>query len=265
MDAAVARQTGLAYERLGAGPPLVLLHGIGHSRRAWSPLVDLLRSQRELVIVDLPGHGSSPLPTPAGPLGVMELTDLLERFLVELAVDRPAVAGNSLGGAMALELLRRGAARSAVALAPIGFWSCLELRYTIASLRAARALVHILRPALPRLVASAPLRSALLAQYFAHPGRLGPADALDTVTDFGTAPGVPAILPYSRHYRFTSGDELAGPVTIGWGDRDRLLVGRQARRAEQLLPGARHVRLAGCGHVPMSDDPAAVASLLLQA
>jgi hypothetical protein len=54
------------------------------------------------------------------------------------------------------------------------------------------------------------------------------------------------------------------PVTVAWGDRDRLLVGGQARRAWAMLPAARHLRLAGCGHVPMSDDPPRVATVLLE-
>lgn len=254
----------VAHDRIGTGPPLVLLHGIGHSRRAWDPVVDLLATDREVIAVDLPGHGDSPLPTPPSPLGVEELTGLLERFLEDIGLERPAVAGNSLGGAIALELLRRGAASSALALAPIGFWSPLELRYTIVSLRAARGLLRLLRPALPRLVEPLPLRSAMLAQYFARPSNLSPMVALRTITGFADAPGLPAILPYSRHYHFEHGDELEGSVTVAWGDRDRLLVGHQAQRARARLPHARHVRLDGCGHVPMPDDPEAVAAVLFQ-
>jgi pimeloyl-ACP methyl ester carboxylesterase len=253
----------LAHDRRGSGPPLVLLHGIGHTRRAWDPVVDLLAAERELILVDLPGHGASPLPARAAPLGVEELADVVERFIAGLDLDRPAVAGNSLGGALALELLRRGVARSAAALAPIGFWSRPARRYTIASLRAARAVIPLLRPVLPRLVQAAPVRAALLAQYFAHPARLSPSEAGRTITDFADAPGLVAILPYSRRYQFERGDELAGPVTVAWGDRDRLLIGRQFERAKEHLPRARHVALPGCGHVPMPDDPPAVASVLL--
>jgi pimeloyl-ACP methyl ester carboxylesterase len=53
------------------------------------------------------------------------------------------------------------------------------------------------------------------------------------------------------------------PVTIAWGDHDRILIPRQAARAEQRLPRATHVRLVGCGHVPMSDDPELVAATIL--
>jgi pimeloyl-ACP methyl ester carboxylesterase len=57
---------GLAYERFGAGPPLVLLHGIGHRRQAWDAVSDRLAPYRDLIVVDLPGHGESPPLEPAG-------------------------------------------------------------------------------------------------------------------------------------------------------------------------------------------------------
>ena len=57
---------GLAYQRHGTGEPLVLLHGIGHRRQAWSAVAGLLAPVRQLILVDLPGHGQSPPIAPAG-------------------------------------------------------------------------------------------------------------------------------------------------------------------------------------------------------
>ena len=254
----------LAYDRLGSGPPLILLHGIGHSRQAWTPTVDLLTPHRELVLVDLPGHGDSPLPAGGGPLGVPELADHVQAFLRQVGLTRPGVAGNSLGGAIALELARRGVASTAVALAPIGFWSRAEVWYALIVLRASRLLASLLLPVLRPVLATAPVRAAVLGVYFARPLRLTLAQAEATVRGFAAAAGVGAILPYSSRYRFRRGEELHDvPVTVAWGDRDRLLIGRQARRARALLPAARHLLLTGCGHVPMSDDPHRVAEVLL--
>ena len=53
---------GLAYERIGSGPPLVLLHGVGHRRQAWGAVLDRLTPHRDVILVDLPGHGESPCP-----------------------------------------------------------------------------------------------------------------------------------------------------------------------------------------------------------
>jgi pimeloyl-ACP methyl ester carboxylesterase len=65
-----------------------------------------------------------------------------------------------------------------------------------------------------------------------------------------------------RHYGFTGAPTV--PVTVAWGDHDRLLSPVQAERARHALPEARHVSLTGCGHVPMSDDPDLVARVILE-
>ena len=49
----------LAFERHGSGDPLVLVHGVTHRRQAWYPVLDQLAEQREVILVDLPGHGHS--------------------------------------------------------------------------------------------------------------------------------------------------------------------------------------------------------------
>jgi pimeloyl-ACP methyl ester carboxylesterase len=214
--------------------------------------------------VDLPGHGDSPLPHGSAAPGVTRLTDLVAGLLTELAPTRPVVVGNSLGGAIALELFRRGAARAVVVLAPIGFWSRWEVSYAVTVLRTGRALARLLDPCLPALLQRPAFRALTLWPFYAHPRRLDPGPLTDAVRHFASAPGLPAILPWSRRHRLTSTAALdRAAVTIAWGSHDRLLVGGQAARARRLLPGARHVRLDGCGHVPMVDDPGRIAALVL--
>jgi pimeloyl-ACP methyl ester carboxylesterase len=58
----------LVFERRGDGPPLLLMHGIGHRRQAWEPVIDLLAAERDVIAVDLPGFGASP-PLPPGVRG----------------------------------------------------------------------------------------------------------------------------------------------------------------------------------------------------
>lgn len=57
----------LSYARAGRGEPLLLLHGIGHHRQAWDPVVDILATEREVIAVDLPGFGASPRCRAASP------------------------------------------------------------------------------------------------------------------------------------------------------------------------------------------------------
>ena len=87
-----------------------------------------------MIAVDLPGFGASPMPPPGTPPGIDSLATLVTEFLAELGVERPHVAGNSLGGLIALELAARGLARSATALSPAGFANRAEMSYGRASL-----------------------------------------------------------------------------------------------------------------------------------
>jgi pimeloyl-ACP methyl ester carboxylesterase len=246
----------------GPGAPLVLLHGTGSHRGMWDPVVGALAREHRVIAVDLPGFaGSASEAAASSPEG---LTTYLERWFAEQGLERPHVAGNSLGGGIALELARRHAVASATALSPIGFWTPRELAFAQRSLRAARAIVKRLRPMMPALTRTAAGRVALFSQIYGRPWRLPPDEALAALDAFVDAPAFDAVLEAAGHYRFGAGDELRGvPVTIAWGTRDALLIPRQAARARRLLPWAQHVALRGCGHVPCHDDPEAVGAVLL--
>jgi len=251
----------LAYDRCGAGSRLVLIHGIGSRRGVWKPVVSRLGEERDVLSVDLPGFGDSAVlqerPT------VEALARAVAGWWGELGLERPHVAGNSLGGGIALELARMGAVASATALSPVGFWSPAEARYGRAMLQNTRRLAQHLGPALRRVVRSPLGRQLALGLYYGAPRRKDPAEAALDIAGIASAPGWDATLPITRGHAFHDGDELRVPVTIGWGTRDRLLIPRQAERARAALPRARHVPLSGCGHIPMSDDPDGVAALLL--
>ena len=252
----------LAFDTHGSGPTLVLVHGTGSHRGMWDPVIGALARERRVIAVDLPGFaGSANEPADPSPAG---LTTYLERWFAEQGLDRPHVAGNSLGGGLALELARRRAVASATAVSPIGFWTPRELVFAQRSLRASRALTRRLRPAVPALTRTAAGRVAMFSQVYGRPWRLSPDEAVAAIDAFVEGPVFDAVLDASGHYRFGAGDELRGvPVTIAWGTRDALLIPRQATRARRLLPWAQHVALRGCGHVPCHDDPEAVAAVLL--
>ena len=251
----------LAHDRSGSGPPLVLIHGIGSRRGAWKPVVPLLAAEREVYAVDLPGFGESPV------LAEKPTVEALARAMVtwwsELGIERPHVAGNSLGGGISLELARMGAVASATALSPVGFWSPGEARYSRTMLRLTHLLATRLGPQMQRVVQSAAGRQATIGLMYGRPAQRDGAEAAEDLVQLARAPGWEATLPMSREYAFHDGDELRVPVTVGWGTRDRLLIPRQAERARARLPHGRHVPLPGCGHIPMSDDAEGVAALLL--
>jgi len=265
---------GCAVERTGTGEPLVLLHGIGSRRQIWAPLLPVLEPVRDVLAVDLPGFADAPGAAPGGRHAagsVAALADAVETLCAALDVDRPHVAGSSLGGAVALELGRRGAARSVVAFSPAGFWRRPGRLWCQGVVRAARGLGRAVPPRVVRVLAANPVaRPLLFGAFSARPARLGPdvlaadAAALVASTGFDDAARAFADLDWSRVLPGDADGLRRVPVVVAWGTRDVVLPYRpQAARASELLPGAVHLALPGCGHVPFGDDPVACAAVLL--
>ena len=251
------------YHRQGQGPELVLLHGVGHHWQAWRPVIDLLAGEFDVIACDSPGFGrSAPLPAGIEP-NIAAYVDAFEWFFAELGVQRPHVAGNSMGGAIALELARRRGIRSATAFSPAGFWNAPELRFAQASLGALAAMPNSARPAVEALSRRPRGRTALFSQLFGYPARMPAEEAVSTLRDAWASPALAGTLAAFGEYRFAAPEALRGtPVTIAWGERDRLLPYRlQAPRARAMLPWATHLTL-GAGHVPFYDDPPAVAAAI---
>lgn len=255
--------TTINHHREGTGPPLVLLHGIGLRWQIWRPVIAPLAKDYDVIACDSPGFGrSAPLPAGVTPT-IGAYTDAFERFFAERGIERPHVAGNSMGGAIALELARRGAAESATALSPAGFWTPGERRFCQLSLAPLAHTPPLAGPLLERLVRTDFGRRALLWQTFGRPERVPGEVAAETLRDAIAAPAFASALAAFDQYAFVGGEELRDvPVTVAWGTHDRLLpYARQAPRARALLPEARHAAL-GVGHVPFYDDPAVVAETL---
>jgi pimeloyl-ACP methyl ester carboxylesterase len=251
------------YQREGEGPPLVLLHGVGHHWQGWQPVIRLLTAEFDVIACDSPGFGaSSPLPPGVRPT-INAYMDAFRDFFGELELGRPHIAGNSMGGAIALELARAGAVSSVCALSPAGFWSGRERRFCQLSLEAFMKLPAAVRPAIEALARTRAGRIILFAQLYGWPARMPAEEAVSTLRDAWAAPGFAATLDALGEYSFGAGEELREvAVTVAWGAHDHLLpYARQAPRARAMLPRARHLTL-GAGHVPYFDDPAAVAEVV---
>jgi pimeloyl-ACP methyl ester carboxylesterase len=255
----------LSHQRRGSGPPLVLIHGIGSQWQMWVPVMDRLAAEREVIALDLPGFGES-LPIDGEAPSVPELARSVARFLAELGVERPHVAGNSLGGAVALELGRMGAVRSVCALSPAGFAKGWEVYYALTSLRIMRASARALAPVAGPLARSARVRRLTSRQTVEHPERVRAEEFAGATRNLGRSRGFRATLRAVKHWSELDAGPPMVPTTIAWGEHDRLLLYRpQSARARAALPAARHVTLTGCGHVPTWDDPEQVRWVLLGA
>lgn len=254
----------LSSERHGSGEPLVLVHGVTHRRQAWYPVLDRLAEHREVVLVDLPGHGrSDPLVTDGRPVSEV-VGELFRAFLSEQGLDRPHVAGYSLGGRVALEAGARGDARSVTAFSPAGFWRTdAEFAYTRRIFTSAAALTERLGPRAERLTSTRAGRKIMYGILMSHPGRVSADHALGDFRAFEYArPALRTLLGAATPFI----DEIPAdvPVTIAWAARDLVLPPWQADVARQLYPQAVHLMMRGVGHVPMWDAPEHVARIILR-
>ncbi|HET9718517.1 MAG TPA: alpha/beta fold hydrolase [Solirubrobacteraceae bacterium] len=259
----------LSFERRGPsdvtpGSELVLIHGIGSRWQMWEPVLDRLAAERAVIALDLPGFGHSAAAPPGRLPGAPGLAALVAEFLEGLGIRRAHVAGNSLGGLVALRMGAAGRASSVTALSPAGFASSAESLWSTTSLRVDRWLARRIRPHADRLSERAWFRRLAYWQMVGPEARTTPLDVADAIRSLADAPGFEENLRAAGRERFWLPRPLHIPVTIAWGDHDHLLLPRQAARAAVRVPGARIVPLPGCGHIPTYDNPELVARVLLE-
>ena len=253
----------LHFERLGTGRPLLMVHGLGANLHTWDPLLTALRGSRELILVDLPGHGrSAPL---AGRQTVEAYADALASFVQSQGLGTSDLVGSSVGGRLVLELARRGIGRHCVAIDPGGFWCGWETRWFHWTLAASIRLVRLLRPFHHGLSRHAVTRTLLLAQLSARPWLLPPYLVVSELQSLAATPVFDAMLRELARGPLQQGSALTpGRITIGWGCHDRLLLPRQAARAQAAFPTARMHWFERGGHFPHWDQPAETARVILE-
>ena len=262
---AMAELDGIIYERRGSGSPLVLVHGIGSRWEVWEPVIDSLAAHHDVIAVDVPGFGLSARPESRIPAGIDSLCDLLQEFLAKLGVEeRPHVVGNSMGGWIALELARRDAVASCVALSPGGFSTRADVGWIVPLIAIQRVAAALMRPFASRLFASAAGRRAGWRIVVAHPERMSPRDAVLGLRGMAEAPWFWRTLFALAISSFADGTAISAPTTIAWGDQDHLLPPRHAATALARIPTAAFRALPDCGHVPMYDNPELVTRVILE-
>jgi pimeloyl-ACP methyl ester carboxylesterase len=106
--------------RWGSGRPLLLVHGLGGSWRSWNTILLALAEKREVIAVDLPGHGGTPADADSGSFA--GLARSLDAFIADHGLVGADIVGSSMGARLVLELARRGSVGAVVALDPGGFW-----------------------------------------------------------------------------------------------------------------------------------------------
>ena len=244
---------------------LLLIHGLGGTRTVWEPVIPLLESRRDVHAVDMPGFGKTPpLPPEVEPTAA-NLARAVHEECVRHGIKQPHVAGNSLGGWVALEMGRFGWAASVTTLSPAGLWSRplgepagRDARMLLRGSPWAKAARPLLSVAL-RFPAT---RHAAFQSIAAHPERIPPDAARALVLGWLDGEGYDAANRAMRSHVFDpSGYPEDVPVTIAWCERDHLLGPPKPHRRPA---GSRFLVLPGVGHTPTWDDPHLVARTLLE-
>jgi pimeloyl-ACP methyl ester carboxylesterase len=248
----------LNYVRAGQGPTLVLIHGLGGSLVVWEPVMELLASERDVIAVDLPGFGESD-PLPEGTRhSAVDMGRAVTAHLSSLGVERPHLAGNSLGAWTALEMAADGEAASLCCISPAGLWRRKLGPRTYNTRRLGRRGKH----AIYAMLRTERGRRALMRTTVARPELLSSDEAIRWLGAWLDAPAYDDANDMMRAEPFERAGEIDVPVTIVWGEEDRLVA---PPRPERMPPKARYFTEPGWGHTPTKDDPDGVTRVLLEA
>lgn len=256
-----------AAHRGGSGTPLLLLHGFAASWRAWLPVLPRLEDEHSVFAPTLPGHfGGTDLPEGVSPT-VDAIADGLEALLDADGIDRAHIAGNSMGGWLALELARRGRARSVIALSPGGAWtSDARMALTLAEMRIALRVMRALQGRVDWLIRRPRGRKLFLSQMAEHGDRVEAAEVSAFMREMVKCPTFEPLIASLLDKQLEPVPNGADcPIRIAWGDFDRVIPHRRfGPPMRERVPGADFQILPGVGHVPMPDDPELVARTILQ-
>jgi pimeloyl-ACP methyl ester carboxylesterase len=238
----------IAYERAGAGPPLVLLHGyVGDGPTLWRRQLDDLCDQFTVVAWDAPGAGGSADPPES--FGMAGYADCLAGFFKQLGLERPHVAGLSFGGALALALYGRHPAIPAtliLASAYAGWGGSLPAE--VAEQRLHQAL---------RLSELSPeeLVATLLPTMFSQSV---PPEVVEAsrVSMLGFHPvGLRAMARASAENLREVLPQVKVPTLLVYGDRDVRAPLAVAEDLQAAIPGSTLVVLPGVGHACNMEAP----------
>jgi pimeloyl-ACP methyl ester carboxylesterase len=250
----------LSLTRSGTGDPLLLLHGWGSSRRDFAAVLPALSERFHVLNVDLPGAGRSAhlLERPT----VAAITDAVERTLDAEDVGRVHVLGNSLGARVALELARRGRARSVVSIAPSGLNVLPERIFQGAGMAMGRLAGRTAAPLMGPLSRSAIGRTALLLPLKTRPWSTSREEAIGAREGFADSRDWWRTVLWGLLLDVPRGlGHIDCPVLLVQGTADWVAMGQTVRYLP-LIPRSRFRPLLAAGHAPQSDRPDTIVRLV---
>ncbi len=239
----------LAYERLGIGAPLILVHGFPLDQRSWEPLLPHLKDTFDLILPDLHGFGQSDVPD--GTYGVEQMAADLASLLDALGIQKTYIAGHSMGGYVALSFARAFPQR-VLGLGLIGSQAAPDAperksgRYATAEQVALQGFSAVMEMA--EKLSANPGHAPFFRELIQSQRPEGIIGALKAIAER------PDSLPLIPTFHF--------PLVLVHGLADTLVSSERAREIKELSPHATLTELPGVGHSPQLEAPAATAHAL---
>jgi pimeloyl-ACP methyl ester carboxylesterase len=254
------------YDSGGPGPILLLLHGLGGTWDIWKPVLKLLEARHRVIALTLPGHHGGPAYAGREDATVAGIAEQLIAALRARGIHQAHVAGNSLGGWLALELARRGFALSVTALSPAGGWTtAADYRAVARPFRIIHALMPLILLLCGLFLGFAGFRRFLGRKTMEHADRVPETDFRDSLRAMARTRVLPGLLRTMGRDGPIAPMTATVPIRIAWSERDAVIpYGRYGRPLLERIHGAGGTLLTGVGHVPMYDDPRQVAGQILE-
>jgi pimeloyl-ACP methyl ester carboxylesterase len=239
--------TGLAVTDVGAGSPVLLVHGQPGSRVDWLPLLPLLTGDHRVLSVDRPGYGESG----GAAVGLIENAELLLALLQERSAPGATVVGHSLGAGIALAMAQRSLGLGALVLV-----GAAGVDGTVGALDRVLAL-----PLVGRLGVTT-VRRAVRVLGTRAAGPLGTAIEAWGPNSGRSFTREQRALLRERTLLEAALESVAVPTTVVVGSRDRVVSPKAQRALAGRIAGARLIELAGQGHLIPHHDPARLAEII---
>lgn len=250
---ALPRGVDIAYDDVGTGLPVVFIHGFPHNRTLWAPQLGGLMTRARCIAPDLRGFGESEV---RGPYTMDAYADDVIAVMDALQIERAVIAGLSMGGYVAFEILRQAPERVtrlallATSASPDGPKRAAQRRAAIASLAHGR-FAGVTKRMLPRLIHADLVASEIGAEVRAMAQRVGGDAFLRQQTAILARPDSRPVLPSIRV-----------PTLIGVGDGDTLTPHVESDRMHRAIPGSSLHVFGRCGHLPALERSAMTTALL---
>lgn len=258
-----------AFVKVGSGPVVLLLHGLGCDHTTWSPVIDTLAERYTVLAPDLLGHGASD--KPRADYSVGGYANGMRDLLTVLGIDKVTVVGHSFGGGVAMQFAYQFPERTErmMLVASGGLGPEVSPAIRAITTPGFHQLMGVLTLPGVRHVGVAGMRTLAAAPLPGTSDLAEVADIYDSFKDPRARAAIRQVVRAVVDWRgqlVTMADRAylteAMPMSVVWGSHDRVIPVSHADNAASLAPKASVEVIAGAGHFPHKDHPERFAAIL---